>query len=131
MLRRTAVAQRNQQELAFLIAQGMLDGFNRHYRLCRETSCHILHRSYYCNDDGTLYIDAVLLDTQQLTILFGFSRAYFLVDMEVPSGYVQFLCTLLPRKPVAELYRMLGLQKHGKTLFYRDFLHHLKHSSGE
>jgi isocitrate dehydrogenase kinase/phosphatase len=24
---------------------------------------------------------------------------------------------------------MLGLQKHGKTLFYRDFLHHLRHST--
>ena len=35
---------------------------------------------------------------------------------------------LLPGKPKAELYTELGLQKHGKTLFYRDFLHHLKHS---
>ena len=81
------------------------------------------------NDDGTVYIDTVLLETEQLAILFGFARAYFLVDMEVPSGYVQFLRSLLPRKPAAELYTMLGLQKHGKTLFYRDFLHHLKHSS--
>jgi isocitrate dehydrogenase kinase/phosphatase len=81
------------------------------------------------NDDGTLYADTVLLETAQIAILFGFARAYFLVDMEVPSGYVQFLSTLLPRKPAAELYTMLGLQKHGKTLFYRDFLHHLKHSS--
>jgi len=23
---------------------------------------------------------------------------------------------------------MVGLQKQGKTLFYRDFLHHLRHS---
>jgi isocitrate dehydrogenase kinase/phosphatase len=83
------------------------------------------------NADGTLYIDTVLFDNVQLTILFGFSRAYFLVDMEVPSGYVHFLRALLPRKPVAELYTMLGLQKHGKTLFYRDFLHHLKHSSDQ
>jgi isocitrate dehydrogenase kinase/phosphatase len=81
------------------------------------------------NDDGTLYADTVLLETAQIAILFGFARAYFMVDMEVPSGYVQFLSTLLPRKPAAELYTMLGLQKHGKTLFYRDFLHHLKHSS--
>ncbi|MGH8631726.1 MAG: isocitrate dehydrogenase kinase/phosphatase AceK regulatory subunit, partial [Burkholderiales bacterium] len=42
------------------------------------------------NEDGTLYIDTVLFETVQLAILFGFSRAYFLVDMEVPSGYVQF-----------------------------------------
>jgi isocitrate dehydrogenase kinase/phosphatase len=81
------------------------------------------------NPDRTLYLDTVLFETEQLAILFGFSRAYFLVDMEVPSGYVEFLRSLLPMKPVAEIYTMLGLQKHGKTLFYRDFLHHLKHSS--
>jgi isocitrate dehydrogenase kinase/phosphatase len=42
---------------------------------------------------------------------------------------VQFLRSLLPNKPKSELYTMLGLQKQGKTLFYRDLLHHLKHSS--
>jgi isocitrate dehydrogenase kinase/phosphatase len=81
------------------------------------------------NDDGTLYLDALLMEEEQISILFGFSRAYFLVDMEVPSGYVRFLESLLPHKPAAELYTALGLQKQGKTLFYRDFLHHLKHSS--
>ena len=49
-----------------------------------------------------------------------------MVDMEVPSGYVEFLKSLLPNKPAAEIYTTLGLQKHGKTLFYRDFLHHLE-----
>ena len=29
----------------------------------------------------------------------------------------------------AEIYNALGLAKQGKTLFYRDFLYHLKHSS--
>jgi isocitrate dehydrogenase kinase/phosphatase len=83
------------------------------------------------NEDGSVYIDTVLLSTSELEVLFGFSRAYFLVDMEVPSGYVSFLNSLLPRKPAAELYTLLGLQKHGKTLFYRDFLHHLRHSSDQ
>ena len=83
------------------------------------------------NDDGSIYLDTVLLDTEQLSILFGFSRSYFMVDMEVPSGYVEFLKSLLPNKPAAEIYTTLGLQKHGKTLFYRDFLHHLKHSSDD
>jgi isocitrate dehydrogenase kinase/phosphatase len=49
--------------------------------------------------------------------------------MEVPSAYVQFLRSLMPRKPRAELYNALGLQKHGKSLFYRDFLYHQRHSS--
>ena len=83
------------------------------------------------NEDGSVYLDTVLLETSDIAILFGFSRAYFMVDMEVPSGYVRFLASLLPNKPAAELYTMLGLQKHGKTLFYRDFLHHLRHSSDQ
>jgi isocitrate dehydrogenase kinase/phosphatase len=58
-----------------------------------------------------------------------FARAYFMVDMEIPSAYVQFLRSLMPRKPRAEIYNALGLAKQGKTLFYRDFLYHLRHSS--
>ena len=83
------------------------------------------------NENGSVYLDTVLLETSEIAILFGFSRAYFMVEMEVPSGYVRFLSSLLPNKPAAELYTMLGLQKHGKTLFYRDFLHHLRHSSDQ
>jgi len=49
--------------------------------------------------------------------------------MEIPSAYVQFLRSLMPRKPRAEIYNSLGLQKHGKNLFYRDLLAHLRHSS--
>jgi isocitrate dehydrogenase kinase/phosphatase len=49
--------------------------------------------------------------------------------MEVPSAYVQFLRSLMPRKPRSELYSALGLQKQGKNLFYRDLLYHLRHSS--
>ncbi len=77
---------------------------------------------------GHIYIDAVLESSDDLSTLFSFTRAYFLVDMESPSAYVDFLSSLLPRKPKAELYTAIGLQKQGKTLFYRDFLHHLSHS---
>jgi isocitrate dehydrogenase kinase/phosphatase len=81
------------------------------------------------NRNKELVLDTVLFDHEQITILFSFTRAYFLVDMEVPSAYVQFLRTLLPRKPRSEIYTILGLQKQGKTLFYRDYLQHLKHTS--
>jgi len=80
-------------------------------------------------DDGRLYLDTVLTDPEQVVLLFSFTRAYFMVDMEVPSAYVQFLRNLMPKKPRSEIYTVLGLQKQGKTLFYRDFLLHLKHSS--
>ena len=78
---------------------------------------------------GRLYIDTILFGEDQVEALFNFSRAYFMVDMDVPSAYVQFLKSLMPTKPESELYTMLGLHKQGKTLFYRDMLHHLRHSS--
>ena len=81
------------------------------------------------NRKGELVLDTVLFDPAVITVLFSFTRAYFMVDMEVPSGYVQFIRSLLPKKPRSEIYTMLGLQKHGKSLFYRDYLHHLRHSS--
>ncbi|MGL6039710.1 MAG: bifunctional isocitrate dehydrogenase kinase/phosphatase, partial [Deefgea sp.] len=42
---------------------------------------------------------------------------------------VQFLHDLIPGKSRAELYTMLGLGKQGKTMFYRELFHHLRHSS--
>jgi isocitrate dehydrogenase kinase/phosphatase len=83
------------------------------------------------NRRGQLVLDTVLTEADQVLTLFSFTRAYFMVDMEVPSAYVQFLRSLMPKKPRSEIYTVLGLQKQGKTLFYRDFLQHLKHSSDE
>lgn len=78
---------------------------------------------------GQLVLHAALFGEDDLHGLFSFARAYFMVDMAVPSAYVQFLHGLMPRKPRGEIYSALGLAKQGKTLFYREFLHHLKHSS--
>ncbi|MFL5937363.1 MAG: bifunctional isocitrate dehydrogenase kinase/phosphatase, partial [Gaiellaceae bacterium] len=75
-----------------------------------------------------LVLDTILLDPQSIDILFSLSRAYFLVDMDVPSDYVQFLQTIMPRRPRSELYTALGLAGQGKTLFFRDLRHHLHHS---
>src|SRR6188768_1438811 len=83
----------------------------------------ILHRG------DKLVIDTCLFGEDELQMLFSFARAYFMVDMEIPAAYVQFLRTLMPRKPRGEIYSALGLAKQGKTLFYRDFLFHLRHSS--
>ncbi len=81
--------------------------------------------------DDKLAIDAALFGDDELLILFSFARAYFMVDMEIPSAYVQFLRSMMPRKPRNEIYNALGLAKQGKTLFYRDFLHHLRHSTDQ
>jgi isocitrate dehydrogenase kinase/phosphatase len=76
-----------------------------------------------------LAIDAALFDENDLLMLFSFARAYFMVDMEIPSAYVQFLRSMMPRKPRNEIYNALGLAKQGKTLFYRDFMYHQHHST--
>jgi len=81
------------------------------------------------NARGLLTIDTLLFGEDELQALFSFARAYFMVDMEIPSAYVQFLRSLMPRKPRSEIYSALGLHKQGKNLFYRDFLYHLRHSS--
>ena len=78
---------------------------------------------------GLLALDTVLLKREQLLIIFSFSHSYFLVDMDVPSAYVDFLGTVMPGKPKAEIYTSVGLQKQGKNNFYRDLLKHLSHSS--
>ena len=81
------------------------------------------------NKAGKLVIDAALFGEDDLLILFSFARAYFMVDMGIPSAYVQFLRSMMPHMPRAEIYNALGLAKQGKTLFYRDFLYHLRHST--
>jgi len=81
------------------------------------------------NERGELYLDALLLDADQLIVLFSFARAYFFVDMEVPAATISFLRQLMPKKPRAEMYMCVGLAKQGKTLFYRDLFYHLKHST--
>ncbi|WP_442975024.1 isocitrate dehydrogenase kinase/phosphatase AceK regulatory subunit, partial [Salmonella enterica] len=81
------------------------------------------------NARDLLTIDTALFGEDELLLLFSFARAYFLVDMEIPSAYVQFLRSLMPRKPRWELYNALGLAKQGKNQFYRDFLYHLRHST--
>jgi isocitrate dehydrogenase kinase/phosphatase len=80
---------------------------------------------------GELVLDTILLDPWRIAALFSLSRAYFMVDMEVPSAYVQFLGSMMPGKPRSELYTMLGLGKQGKTMFFRDLFHHLHHSEDQ
>lgn len=83
------------------------------------------------DDERGIYMDTLITDPQQMTIIFGFSRAYFMVEMTVPSALVHFLKELLPHKTLAELYSSVGLHKQGKTEFYRELLTHLDHSTDQ
>jgi isocitrate dehydrogenase kinase/phosphatase len=84
------------------------------------------------NDEHNgLYVDALLAGEEEISNVFSFSRAYFMVDTEVPAAIVDFLRPLMPRKGKAELYTAIGLHKFGKAEFYRNFLKHLRYSSDE
>jgi len=79
--------------------------------------------------EAGIVLDAVLTGEDDLAILFSFTRSYFRVDVERPYELVRFLKALMPRKRLGELYTAIGYHKHGKTEFYRDFLHHLRLSA--
>ncbi|MFK7915764.1 MAG: bifunctional isocitrate dehydrogenase kinase/phosphatase [Pseudomonadales bacterium] len=81
------------------------------------------------DDLGQLYVDTLICDADELSIMFSFTRAYFLVDTPFPAALVDFLHDLLPNKKRSELYNSIGLNKHGKTEFYRSFAAHLSESA--
>ncbi len=81
------------------------------------------------NGKGAIYVDALVHEPNDIANLFSFARAYFMVDTQTPSAVVKFITRMLPTKSRADIYTAIGLQKQGKSEFYRDFLHHLKHSS--
>ena len=74
------------------------------------------------NENG-LFVDALLLDENSLSILFSFTRSNFLVLSECPYDLVRFIKTILPRKSIAEIYNAIGYNKHGKTELYRYILY--------
>lgn len=80
------------------------------------------------DDNKQLYVDTALLRRKDVDVLFSFSRAYFMVDMEVSSACVRFLKSIMPGKSNVDLNAIIGLQKQAKTLFYRELQHHLNHS---
>ncbi|XOV81178.1 MAG: bifunctional isocitrate dehydrogenase kinase/phosphatase [Aestuariibacter sp.] len=83
------------------------------------------------NHKKELYIDALLTEKRDLSVLFGFARAYFMADTQHPAEVVAFLRELLPNKKHFELYTSMGFYKHGKTVFYRNFLQHLDESQDQ
>lgn len=83
------------------------------------------------HEDAGIVVDAVLTDRESLAVLFGYTRSYFQADLETVGDAVVFLRTLLPAKPIDELYTVLGRAKQGKTERYRHFLRHLQQRAGE
>ncbi len=69
--------------------------------------------------------DGVITDEAEVSIIFSFTRTYFMVEVPVPAEFVGFLKRILPGKHIAELYASIGFYKHGKSEFYRALIDHL------
>jgi isocitrate dehydrogenase kinase/phosphatase len=80
------------------------------------------------NTDGGVLVDAVMLAEADVSILFGFTRSYFHADLERVAEAVVFLRSLMPRKPVSELFTVLGRARQGKTERYRELMRNLEHT---
>ena len=78
------------------------------------------------NGPAGVFVDAVLLDIDDVSKLFSFTRSYFLVDTARPHDLVDFLQSLMPRKPRGELYISIGEPKQGKTELFRGLRRHLE-----
>src|SRR5215468_2202334 len=81
------------------------------------------------NTDGGVLVDAVMLAEADVSIVFSFTRSYFHADLERVAEAVVFLRSLMPRKPVSELFTVLGRARQGKTERYRELMRNLEHTS--
>jgi isocitrate dehydrogenase kinase/phosphatase len=83
------------------------------------------------NHESGVLVDAIMLEEGPVSVLFSFTRSYFHVDLAHVGEVVKFLKEILPRKPVSELYTVLGRAKQGKTERYRELFRHLQHSDDQ
>ena len=77
-------------------------------------------------NDGSIKVDAVLMSDKEVSIAFGYTRSYCFANPNSVVGAVQFLHSMIPGKPIDELYTMLGRLRQGKTERYRIFTEHLE-----
>jgi len=108
--------------------------------LYRNKGAYLVGRLYNSDEQWPLVIpllhreghgieaDALITDEAEVSIIFSFTRSYFMVDVPVPAEFVNFLKRILPGKHIAELYTSIGFYKHGKSEFYRALINHLASS---
>lgn len=82
----------------------------------------------FLNENDGVRADAVLLTQRSASIIFGFTRSYFHVNVTKPSEMINFLKSIIPQKRVSELYTAIGFHKHGKSELYRELMRSLDRS---
>ena len=83
------------------------------------------------NTDRGVLVDAVMLTEDAVSVVFGFARTYLHADIDRVAEAVLFLKSMIPRKPVSELFTVLGRAKQGKTERYRELMRHLAHTKDQ
>jgi isocitrate dehydrogenase kinase/phosphatase len=77
------------------------------------------------NEESGISVDAVFMDEEDISIIFGYTRSYYFADPNSVIGAVHFIKSMLPKKPIDELYTVLGRLRQGKTERHRTFAKHL------
>jgi len=81
------------------------------------------------NTGKGIVIDAVFTSEEEVSIVFSYSRSYYFADPNSVVGAVHFIHSILPKKPIDELYTVLGRLRQGKTERHRIFTEHLHSTS--
>jgi isocitrate dehydrogenase kinase/phosphatase len=79
----------------------------------------------FSNSREGVKVESVMLSMADVGSLFGYARSYFHVDL--PAA-ITLLRSFMPRKPVDELYTVLGRAKQGKSERYFTLQRHLDSS---
>ncbi len=76
-------------------------------------------------EEQGIRMDTMIVDEAEVSIIFSFTRSYFMVRVAYPAEFIGFLRRILPRKHISELYTSIGFYKQGKSEFYRALIDHL------
>jgi isocitrate dehydrogenase kinase/phosphatase len=77
------------------------------------------------NSSTGVRVESIMLSRAEIGSLFGFARSYFHVDLPVVGSAITMLRSFMPRKPIDEMYTVLGRAKQGKTERYFALRRHL------
>ena len=80
------------------------------------------------NENRGISVDAIFLEEEEISLIFGYTRSYYFADPNSVIGTVHFLKSMLPKKPIDELYTVLGRLRQGKTERHRIFTEHLNNT---
>lgn len=78
------------------------------------------------NEDNGLYVDAFVNNASDISIMFSFTRSSFMANTQKPVELIDYLKTIMPFKPMSELYDAIGYFRNGKTTMYRDLMNYVR-----